>query len=175
MNSTWRATRPGPDEFAPFYAGYVAKVPDGDIVETLASQITDTAKLIRSLPESMGDHRYGPDKWSIREVIGHMADGERIFAYRALRFARADETPLPGFDENTYVANAGFGSRTIDDLMSEFEHLRHATVHMLRGLDEAAMSRRGSANDKEISVRALAFIMAGHERHHLEILRTRYL
>jgi hypothetical protein len=175
MNTTWRATRPEPDEFAPFYAGYVARVPDGDIVETLASQITDTAKLLRSLPESMGDHRYGPDKWSIREVIGHMADGERIFAYRALRFARGDETPLPGFDENIYVANADFGTRTIDDLMSEFEHLRQATVHMLRGLDEAAMSRRGSANDREISVRALAFIMAGHERHHLEIPRTRYL
>jgi hypothetical protein len=175
MTTTWRAARPDSDEFASFYAGYISKVPDGDIVETLASQITGTAAFLRSLPESQGDHRYGPGKWSIREVIGHMTDAERVFAYRAMRFSRGDETPVPGFDENFYVANSTFGARSIGDLASEFEHVRHATVHMLRGLDEAAMTRRGTANGNAVSVRALAFILAGHERHHLEILRTRYL
>lgn len=175
MNTTWRAQRPAPNEYASFYSGYVAKVPDGDIVDTLASQIATTGTFLRSLPESVADHRYAPGKWSIREVIGHMSDAERVFAYRALRFSRGDETPVPGFDENHYVANGRFGARSVEDLTSEFEHLRHATVHLLGGLDEESMSRRGSANNNEVSVRALAFILAGHEQHHLEILRTRYL
>ena len=175
MSTSWRARRPAADEYSAYYSGYISRVPDGDIVETLASQITTTAPFLRSLPESVGDHRYGPGKWSIREVIGHMSDAERVFAYRALRFSRGDETPVPGFDENHYVANGRFGSRSLEDLTSEFEHIRHATVHLLRGLDEESMSRRGSANNNEVSVRALAFILAGHEQHHLEILRTRYL
>ncbi len=175
MNTTWRATRPGPDEFAPFYAGYIARVPDSDIIATMDSQIGETSKFLRSLPESVGDHRYAPEKWSIREVIGHMADAERVFTYRALRFSRADETPVEGFDENSYVANASFNRRSLDDLTGEFEHLRKASVHLFGSLDESAMTKRGVANGVEISVRALAFILAGHERHHIEILRTRYL
>jgi hypothetical protein len=175
MSTSWRATRPGSDEYLEYYGRYIAKVPDGDIIETLSSQITGTGKFLRSIPESKGDHRYGPDKWSIREVIGHVSDCERVFAYRAMRFARADETPLPGFDENAYVANATFGTRSIDELVSEFEHIRHGSIHLLRGLDEAAWSRRGIANGAGISVRALAFILAGHELHHLELIRTRYL
>jgi hypothetical protein len=175
MTTPWRATRPASDEFAPYYEKYVARVPEGDIVATLASHIGETGTFLRSLPESMGDHRYGPDKWSIREVIGHISDAERVFAYRALRFSRGDTTPVPGFDENQYVANASFGSRSLDDLISELEHVRHATVHLLRGLDERHMSMRGTANGLEVSVRALAFIAAGHEQHHMEILRTRYL
>ncbi len=176
MDTTWRTTRPSPDEFAPFYAGYVARVPDGDIVITLQKQmLRGTSEFLRSLPESVGDHRYSAGKWSIREVIGHMADVERVFAYRALRFSRADETPVEGFDENTYVANASFNRRPLHSLIGEFEHLRHASVHMFGNLDEAAMAKRGVANGVEISVRALAFILAGHELHHIEILRSRYL
>lgn len=175
MTTPWRAIRPASDEFAPYYEKYVARVPEGDIVATLASQISETGTFLRSLPESMGDHRYAPDKWNIREVIGHISDAERVFAYRALRFSRGDTTPVPGFDENQYVANASFGSRSLDDLLSELEHVRHATVHLLRGLDERRMSMRGTANGLEVSVRALAFIAAGHELHHMEILRTRYL
>ncbi len=175
MKTSWRATKPNRDEFAPFYAGYIGRVPDGDIVTTLDNQIRDTGAFLRSLPESVGDHRYAPGKWSIREVIGHLADGERVFAYRALRFSRGDATPLPGFDQDSYVANALFDSRTLDDLIQEFEHLRKASVHMFGNLDEAAMTKRGAANGVEVSVRALAFILAGHESHHLEILRSRYL
>ena len=169
----WRSTRPGVDEFAPFYSGYVARVPDGDIVETLRND--ETLKFLRSIPDALGDHRYGPGKWSVKEVIGHMADGERVFAYRAMRFSRHDKTPAEGFDENAFVANSSFSKRTLADLISEFEHLRQSTILMLDGIDEAAMSSRGIANGLEISVRALAFILAGHERHHVEILRTRYL
>lgn len=175
MDTIWRATRPSPDEFAPFYAGYIARVPDNDIVATLESQISESCTFLRSLPESVGDHRYAPGKWSIRQVIGHMADAERVFAYRALRFSRADETPVEGFDENSYVANASFDRRSLDDLTGEFEHIRKASVHMFGSLDEAAMAKRGVANGLEISVRALAFILAGHETHHVEILRARYL
>ncbi len=175
MDTTWRATRPNPDEFAPFYASYIARVPEHDIVATLDRQVGETSAFLRSLPESVGDHRYASGKWSIREVIGHMSDGERVFAYRALRFSRADETPVEGFDENSYVANAAFDRRSLDDLIGEFEHLRKASVHMFGNLDEAAMARRGVANGVEISVRALAFILAGHETHHIEILRSRYL
>ncbi len=175
MSTTWRATRPSLDEFAPFYAGYIERVPHNDIVATLESQIGETTALLRSLPESVGDHRYAPGKWSVREVIGHMADAERVFAYRALRFSRADETPVEGFDENSYVANSSFSRRSLNDLTGEFEHLRKASVHMFGSLDEAAMAKRGVANGLEITVRALAFILAGHETHHVEILRTRYL
>ena len=175
MTTAWRADRPATDEFAPYYGMYISRVPDGDVVATLASQIPETAAFLRSLPESLGDHRYAPEKWSIREVIGHISDAERVFAYRALRFARGDKTPVPGFDENDYVANGNFGSRSLEDLISEFEHLRQATIHLFGGLDEKSMAMRGTANGLEVSVRALAFIIAGHEEHHMEILRTRYL
>lgn len=175
MTHAWRATRPAPDEFASFYAGYVSKAPDGDIVESLAAQIPETTTFLRSLPESAADHRYAPGKWSVREVIGHMSDAERVFAYRALRFSRGDRTPVPGFDEKHFVENAQFGKRSVDELARELEHLRHSTVYLFGGMDEEAMSRRGIANELEISVRALAFVILGHERHHLEVLRTRYL
>ena len=170
----WRSTRPGVDEFAPFYSGYVARVPDGDIVETLRN-LEETSQFLRSLPDTLGDHRYAPGKWSVKEVIGHMSDAERVFSYRAMRFSRGDKLPVEGFDENAFVANSSFTQRTLADLISEFEHLRQATVLMLGGIGEPAMSSRGIANGVEISVRALAFILAGHERHHVEILRSRYL
>lgn len=175
MSEAWRSKRPEADEYAAFYSGYIARVPEVDIVETLRSQIGVTTAYLRSLPESMGDHSYAPGKWSIREVIGHMSDAERVFAYRALRFSRGDSTPVPGFDENAYVAGSSFGRRTLEDLISEFEHLRRATVALIGALDEETISLRGVANGTGVSVRALAFILAGHEAHHIEILRTRYL
>jgi len=171
----WRRTRPQPDEYNPYFDRYISRVPDADIIDVLGSQIEETVALLKNLPETMGGHRYAPDKWSIREVIGHMSDGERVFSYRALRFSRSDPLPVEGFDENEFVANARFNERTIADLTSEFEHLRRAAIHLYAGLDEEGMSRRGIANQNEISVRALAFVTAGHESHHLDILRTRYL
>ena len=176
MTSTsFRSTRPATGEFLPYYGTYIDKVPQGDIVETLSRQLPETLALIRSIPESDGDKSYAPGKWRIREVIGHVIDAERIFVYRALRFSRSDSTPIPGFDENSYAANAPYSKVTLADLADEFDHVRRATVQFFSHLDDDSLSRRGSANGAEISVRALAFIMAGHEIHHASVLRDRYL
>ena len=167
--------RPASSEYAPSFQKYVDLVSGCGILAVLDDQIGDTRALIASISESEGGHRYAPGKWSIREVIGHLSDAERIFAYRALRFARGDETPLSGFDENTYIAPGGFDRRTLADLMEEFAAVRRATVALFRGLDEDAWGRCGTANRNDCSVRALAWIIAGHERHHVSILRERYL
>lgn len=167
--------RPGADEYDGYYGTYIGKVPDGDLRSILSSQLAETLALIRSIPESRGGHRYAPDKWSIKEVLGHVADGERIFSYRALRFARGDATPLPGFEQNDYVPAGGFDTRTLRDLADELAAVRLATIHLFAHLDRAALERRGTASGKSVSVRALAYIIAGHELHHVGILKTRYL
>jgi hypothetical protein len=147
----------------------------GDIVTTLNHQLEDSLVLLRGLSAEQGVSRYAPDKWSIKELLGHIIDSERIFGYRALRFARADQTPLSGYEQDDYVQAANFDRLQLTDLVDEFEHVRRANVHMFRSLDEDAWLRRGSANDNEVSVRGLAHIIAGHELHHLQILRSRYL
>lgn len=167
--------RPAVGEFLPYYGMYIDQVPDGDVIDSMANQLGDTLSLIRSLNESDGDKRYAPDKWSVREVIGHVIDAERIFVYRALRFSRADTTPVAGFDENTYAQNALYAKVSLANLADELEHLRHATICFFSNLDDGAMSRRGPANGNEITVRALAWILAGHEIHHVKVIRTRYL
>jgi hypothetical protein len=144
-------------------------------METLAKQVDETLSLLRTISDTKAEHRYALDKWSIKEVVGHNIDCERVFACRALRFARADTEELQGFDENDYVANASFGDCTLRDLANEFDHLRQANVFFFKQLNDNAWRRRGTANNAEVSVRALAYIIAGHERHHLEILKTRYL
>ena len=167
--------RPAADEHSPYYSRYIDRVPDGDILDYLQRQMEDTASFLRAIPASLHEHRYGEGKWSIKEVIGHLADTERIFAYRALRFARADQTELPGFDENAYVPAANFDARELSSLVNEWVHVRQASLALLRGLDGDAPLRRGPANGQEISVRALAWIMGGHVDHHAAILRERYL
>ena len=168
-------SRPDATEYAPFYAGYVARVPDGDVAELLEAQGRDTAALLAGLSEERGEYRYAPDKWTLKEVIGHIADAERVFAYRALRIARGDQTPLASFDENAYVPAAECGRRTLADLAAELGAVRGATLALVRSLTDAAATRTGTASGKTISVRALAYIAAGHERHHLAIIRARYL
>lgn len=170
-----RAARPAPDEFAPYYGRYIDKVPDGDIVATLRDQVGATLAVLRAIPDAKAGHRYAPDKWSIREVVGHLSDAERIFTYRALRIARGDETPLPGFDENAFVSRARLDARSFAGLIDEYAAVRAATVALFDSLFPEEWTRRGIASDKGVSVRALAWITAGHERHHLEILRARYL
>lgn len=170
-----KLTRPLEGEYSPYYDTYISKVPAGDVLQVLSKQLDETQALLKSIPEDQGGHRYAPDKWSIREVIGHLIDSERIFAYRALRFARGDSNPLPGFDQDEYVRASGSDRRKLADLAAEFGHLRRATIAMLGSLDENAPERRGKANNNEISVRALAYVMAGHERHHIDILKERYL
>ncbi len=167
-------SRPEAGEYAPFYASYVQRVPEGNLLEHLERQGRKTAALVRALPPEAAHHRYAPEKWSVVEVLGHMADAERVFAYRALRIARGDATPLAGFDEKAYVPAAGFDRRALAEVLEEFEAARRSTLALLRGFDVVAWERRGLANANPVSVRALAHIVAGHELHHLEILRTRY-
>lgn len=168
-------SRPDPSEYGAYYGRYISLVPEGSIVDTLRGQIAETLGLLRALPESRGDHRYAPGKWSIKEIIGHVADAERVFAYRALRIGRGDETPLPGFEQDDYVRTGGFGARPLRHLLDELEAVRRGTVLLLEGFDEAAMTRRGTASGMPVSVRALAYIAAGHELHHRKVLRGRYL
>ena len=167
--------RPEANEYAAYYEKYVSLVPEGEVIETLERQIEETRALLNDIPEERGGHRYEEGKWSIKEIVGHLIDGERVFAYRALRFARNDSTPLPGFEQDDYVRAANFDARTLKDLAGEFEAVRRSTVAFLRSLDAAAWLRRGKANESEASVRALAHIIAGHEAHHVKILRERYL
>ena len=175
MNTPPRAVgRPEPDEIPSHFVGYIKRVPELDPVMACASQIEDTAALLRGVSEADALHRYARGKWSVKEVVGHLADVERIMAYRALRIARGDATPLPGFDENAYVPIAKFDSRSLADLVGELRTARAATLALFRTFDADAWRRRGTASGKPVSVRALAFMIPGHERHHLEILRTRY-
>lgn len=167
--------RPDDTEYLSYYHRYVSLVPEGDIVVTLAKQNEGTLALLRHLSESQGGFRYAPGKWSIKELVAHVSDAERIFAYRALRFARADETPLHGFEENDYVRNGSFDSFPLAEIVSGFDSVRRSTVSLFRLMPAEASTRRGKANNAEISVRALAHIIAGHELHHMNVLRTRYL
>ncbi len=175
MVAPFLSIRPGADEYLPYFGTYIARVPDGDIVDILSRQISETVALLHSIPEEQADHRYAPGKWTIREVAGHMGDTERVFSYRALRFSRGDATPCEGFDENTYVANGPFARVSLANLVNELEHIRRASIHLFANLDAESMGFRGIANGAEVSVRALAFITAGHENHHLNLIRTRYL
>jgi uncharacterized damage-inducible protein DinB len=168
-------TQPETTEYAPYYGKYIALVPKEDVVATLSRQLDETLSTLRGLTEAQADSRYAPGKWSIKELVGHVIDGERIFAYRALRFARNDSAALAGFEQDDYVRAGDFGNRQLSDLADEFEHVRRANLFLLRSLDDEAWLRRGTASDNEVSVRALAYIMAGHEVHHMQILRTRYL
>jgi hypothetical protein len=167
--------RPGAGEYAPFYAGYVAGVPDGDLLALLEQQGRETVALLGAISEEKSMYRYAPGKWTIREVLGHVVDGERVFSYRALTFARGDAGPLPSFDENAWAATSGAGRRTMTDLLEEYRAVRAATVALFRSFGAEGLARSGVASKNPVTVRALAYIIAGHERHHLGILRERYL
>jgi hypothetical protein len=170
-----RTKKPEQSEFLPYYGTYIDLVASGDVVTTLATQMEETQALLRGLPASIATHRYAPGKWSVNEVIGHVLDAERIFAARALRFARGDGTPLPSFEQNDYVANATFNAYPLSELALELASIRQSTIYLFKHIDEAAWMRRGIASDAEVTVRALAYIIAGHELHHRYILRTKYL
>lgn len=169
-----RLQKPEANEHAEYYGKYVKLVPPGDIVATLESQGEKFAEFLRSVPESKGGHRYAEGKWSVREAVGHIVDGERIFGYRAVRIARADQTPLPGFEQDDYVKAAGHDRAQLSDLIDEFAALRKANVLALRHLDDAAWLRRGTASGNPVSVRALANILAGHVEHHWAVLKEKY-
>jgi hypothetical protein len=165
---------PEPDEYAPFYQGYVARVREGDVVAVLAGQPGELARVAAAVPPEGEGHRYAPGKWSVRQVFGHLADAERLFGYRALCIGRGDTTPLPGFDENAYVDAGGFEDRTLAALVAELLAARESNLHLFRSFRAEEWRRRGTANGLGITVRALAWILAGHVRHHLAVLDERY-
>jgi len=174
--TTAAIARPEPSEYVPYYETYISKVPPkGDLLKVLEDQRRETQELLAGLSEAKALHRYAPGKWSVKEVVGHLMDSERVFCYRALRFARADGSPLQGFDEKAWVPAGQFDTRSLKDLAAELDAVRRATIALFSGLDADALARRGTANNNPITVRALAWIIAGHERHHVAILRERYL
>ena len=166
--------RPAKGEYNDYYHRYIERVPDGDLVAQLAKQRDATRALLGGLSEERGRHRYAPDKWTVTEVVGHLADAERIFAYRMLRIARKDTTAMSSFDENAYVPAGQFAERKLADVLAEFMAVREGTLALLRGLPADAPARVGTASGKSISARALAWIIAGHELHHLAVLKERY-
>jgi uncharacterized damage-inducible protein DinB len=168
-----RIPRPAPDEHLPYYGKYIALVGD-DAMSALREQGPQTVELLTGVDDAKALHRYAPGKWSVKEVLGHVIDGERVFGYRALRIARRDRTPMPGFDENQWVPAGGFDRRALADLVADFQATRAATLALFGSFDEEALVQRGVANGAEISVRALAHIIAGHELHHRGLLRERY-
>lgn len=166
--------RPQPDEYAPHYERYLSKLPGNDILAILDQQRREMLLLLSSRKEADGDLRYAPGKWSVREVVGHICDCERVLAYRALSIARRDQTPLPGFDENAWAENAPWASRHMEELVEDYIAVRRASISLFRNLDEAAWGRRGVTNKNEVTVRAIAYIIAAHELHHRSMLEEKY-
>jgi uncharacterized damage-inducible protein DinB len=171
-----RLDRPDASEYNARFDSEIADVPDtDDFPSLLRNQIEDTARLIAELGEENAAVRYAPEKWTVREVVGHLADVERVLSYRALRIARGDMTVLPGFDENAYVPAAHFEARSLASVMAEFRAVREATAALVEGLPETAAAMVGNVGSGQMSVRALLYLIAGHERHHLALFRERYL
>lgn len=166
--------RPPASEVPAPFRGYLEEAPAGDVLAGLENGLAALVAFLEQAGDTRGGYRYAPDKWSVKEVAGHLIDAERIFAYRALRFARGDTTPLPGFDENAYAPASASEARPMADLIQELTHVRRADLALFRGFDRAAWGRKGISSGAELTVRTVPYILAGHERHHLRILRERY-
>ena len=167
---------PRPDEYAPFYSGYIQRAGErGDVFAGLSEQIDELHAALDSLADLQARFKPGPEEWSIKEVIGHLNDGERVFSYRLLRISRGDVTPLPGFEQEDYVRAAGFDNSSLEDLISEFEHLRRANVVAIRNMTDEAIERCGTASGATVSARALIHILVGHVDHHMASLQEKYI
>jgi hypothetical protein len=167
--------RPETDEFDPYYNTYISLVADDDIISILDKQPGELSRLISHLPEERGTSAYAEGKWTIKEVLSHLIDGERMFAYRVLRISRGDETPIEGFEQDGYIETSNANNRSFAELLEEFGLLRKANLLLVNNLSDDASRRLGTASEKAVSVRALVYIMAGHIRHHINILNQRYL
>jgi hypothetical protein len=174
-NANAASVRPQPGENSPYFDRYISLVPGNDVLAAFDEQRRQMLLLLSGRPESDGDLRYAPGKWSLKEVLGHINDTERIMAYRALRISRGDGTPMEGFEQDDYVRNGPFARIALADLIEDYIAVRRATITLLRNLDESAWTRRGVANKNEITVRALAYTIAGHELHHRRIIEEKYL
>ena len=167
---------PAPDEYAPFYDDYIQRaIARKDVIAALPLQIEELHAALDSLTNEQALYKFGPAEWSIKEVMSHLIDGERVFSYRLLRISRGDETPLPGFDQEPYVRASGADGLALKDLLQEFEYLRRANILAIRNMSTEAALRRGTAGDAVISARALIYIMVGHVEHHMACLREKYL
>lgn len=166
--------RPQPGEYAPYYERYISLVAGSDILAALDSQRRQTMLLLSGRDDDEGEFRYAPDKWTAKQVLGHVCDTERVFAYRALRIARGDRTPIEGFEQDDYMRNGPFARIALAEIIDDYIAVRRATLTLLRNLDEVSWTRRGIANKNEVSVRALAYTIAGHELHHRRILEEKY-
>ena len=167
--------RPEASEHAAYYSRYTDLVPETDILAVLRREASETQKVLATIDESRAGFRYAPDKWTIRQLVGHVEDSERVFTYRALAFARGSTAPLPGFDQNDFMALSPFDSTTLKRRAEALAVVREASIALYEALDDDAWERAGIASDNRVTVRALAYITAGHERHHMRILRERYL
>ncbi|MBL8197238.1 MAG: DinB family protein [Blastocatellia bacterium] len=167
--------RPSANEHAPYYSLYIDRINDDDIVTVLEKQLSSVLATLDIAIERNSNAPYEEGKWTVKQLIGHINDCERVMSYRALRFARNDLTPLSGFEQDDYIPTGNFDARSWQELRTEFEHIRQATIDLFHPLEKDAWHRSGKANDNEISVRALAYVIAGHVAHHINILETRYL
>ena len=169
-----RIGRPAAGEYAPYFERYVSRVPEDDVVPVLERQRAELRTAFSGVSEAKGGYRYAPGKWTVRELLGHVIDTERIFGYRALCIARGETAPLPGFEQDPYVANAGHDRWTLAELLEDFDAARRGDLALLSHLDEAAVRRVGTSSGHPTSVRAIAYILAGHVRHHLAVLAEKY-
>ncbi|MFF2449500.1 DinB family protein [Neobacillus sp. NPDC058068] len=167
--------RPLENEYPNYYVPYVKLVPEGDLLSILKENLVDTAALLESLSEEDSHFRYASGKWSIKEVLGHMADTERIMSYRLLRIGRGDQTPLAGFNENDYIDGSQFDQLPIKNILEDFAATRNATITLIQNMPDEAWAKRGIANETDITSQAIAYIIAGHAIHHLKIIHERYL
>jgi len=163
------------NEYAPFYAGYIKALENVHLIEELEICVHEFIRFVQNIPMDKFDYRYAEGKWTIKDIIQHLIDSERVFSYRALRISRNDKTPLPGFDENNYVDNTNANSRSIQDLLTEMAVVRQSTLSLFKSFSQEQLSRTGIASANEVSVRALGFIIMGHQKHHMKIFKERYL
>jgi thiol-disulfide isomerase/thioredoxin len=173
--SVWDNEYPTGSEYAHYYSGYVANVPKGNIIETLKAQMHDTYTFVNSIPGEKAYHSYEKRKWTIKQIIGHLIETERVFAFRALAFSRRDPNPLPSMEQDNYVKYSNYNSRTINNLANEFLAVRISTIHLFQNMTKEMISLKGTASGADFTVRSLAFIIAGHELHHMQVIRERYL
>lgn len=167
--------RPKQDEYNPYYETYVGLVPEGEVGDMLRDAEAQTLELLAPLTEEQADYRYAPGKWSLKEVLGHINDNERIMANRLLRIARGDQTPLPGYEQDVLMANAGFAERPLSSLTAEYRSIRQSTLTLVDSLSAEAWARMGNMSGHPVSARAIGYILVGHERHHIKVIKQRYL
>ena len=167
--------KPEKNEYPEFYHGYVDRVPENDLVQALIHSLPKLQEFVKKIPVSKYEHRYGPDKWKLKEVLIHMADTERVMQYRALRFSRNDQIPLPGFEEKDYIKNSNSDNLSFGEIVDDLVNVRKSTISFFKSCSEEMLMRNGLANNGSVTVRAIGYIIAGHQLHHMNVIKDRYL